>query len=197
MCKTRIEKNAGCNHMTCGYCNYEFCWACGASATSKDDHFGATGTGCGIGMMEEGVKPGQQPRQKPNKCCSIFKIVLKVIVLIILWPLIIVFYAPIACAIGAFKGAKDADQGIIWEIIAGIAGFIAGLILNICVIPLMLIYTLCLIVVIICKIFQFILGGCKCTTSAEELAEAEAENRRRAEQVIAQKQKSGKEGNRV
>lgn len=33
-CHTRIEKNGGCNHMTCrtqngGGCGYEFCWICG------------------------------------------------------------------------------------------------------------------------------------------------------------------------
>jgi len=27
-CRTRIEKNGGCNHMTCKKCNYEFCWIC-------------------------------------------------------------------------------------------------------------------------------------------------------------------------
>ena len=29
-CKARIEKNDGCNHMTCGSCKYEYCWICGA-----------------------------------------------------------------------------------------------------------------------------------------------------------------------
>ncbi|CAB95997.1 E3 ubiquitin-protein ligase dbl4 [Schizosaccharomyces pombe] len=27
-CSTTIEKNGGCNHMTCKKCKYEFCWVC-------------------------------------------------------------------------------------------------------------------------------------------------------------------------
>lgn len=56
MCRTRIEKNKGCNHMTCAFCKYQFCWACSASATYDDHHF-ETGRGCGVGLMEQGIKP--------------------------------------------------------------------------------------------------------------------------------------------
>jgi ariadne-1 len=28
MCNSTIEKNGGCNHMTCRKCKYEFCWMC-------------------------------------------------------------------------------------------------------------------------------------------------------------------------
>lgn len=27
-CQSTIEKNGGCNHMTCRKCKYEFCWVC-------------------------------------------------------------------------------------------------------------------------------------------------------------------------
>lgn len=34
-CKARIEKIAGCNHMTCGSCQYEWCWICGGKYSSS------------------------------------------------------------------------------------------------------------------------------------------------------------------
>ena len=51
--------------MTCAFCKYEFCWACGGSATNEEDHF--RGRGCGVGMMDEKVKPGDHLKlKKPN-----------------------------------------------------------------------------------------------------------------------------------
>lgn len=35
VCFTQIEKNGGCNHLTCRKCSYEFCWIC---LTSWENH---------------------------------------------------------------------------------------------------------------------------------------------------------------
>ena len=55
-CRTKIEKNGGCNHMTCFSCKYEFCWGCGGGAGPGEKHF--TGNGCGVDMMDYSIKPG-------------------------------------------------------------------------------------------------------------------------------------------
>jgi ariadne-1 len=39
-CQTRIEKNQGCNHMSCRICKHEFCWICMGSWV---DHGSSTG----------------------------------------------------------------------------------------------------------------------------------------------------------
>ena len=44
--------------MTCYVCKYEFCWACGASAASGDNHFEGF-NGCGVRMMDDTVKAGK------------------------------------------------------------------------------------------------------------------------------------------
>ncbi|KAL7573157.1 hypothetical protein ACA910_018821 [Epithemia clementina (nom. ined.)] len=39
-CRSRIEKNQGCNHMTCSSCKHEFCWIC---MGDWSDHGASTG----------------------------------------------------------------------------------------------------------------------------------------------------------
>uniref|UniRef100_A0A7S2XA88 RBR-type E3 ubiquitin transferase n=1 Tax=Lotharella oceanica TaxID=641309 RepID=A0A7S2XA88_9EUKA len=39
-CLVRIEKNQGCNHMTCHCCKYEFCWVCMGPWKDHGNHTG-------------------------------------------------------------------------------------------------------------------------------------------------------------
>ena len=86
--------------MTCAFCGFEFCWSCGASASSNDRHFDA-GNGCGVTMMDASVRPGEHLRRK-----SIFyklkKIVqgllgmaFAIIILVPLLPIFLVFFMPV------------------------------------------------------------------------------------------------------
>lgn len=50
--------------MTCAFCKYEFCWACGESATTEERHF-ELGRGCGVAMMDETAKPNSHSIIEP------------------------------------------------------------------------------------------------------------------------------------
>ena len=192
MCRTRIEKNKGCNHMTCGFCKYEFCWVCGASSTTADNHFGF-GRGCGIGMMDENAKPGQLA-EHGNKCMRVCKLVAIVILCVILYPFFLVLYCPIVSAISFGKALGSAGCGILGWLIGGIMGFVFGLMVNICFIPVVLIMTLCFLLVMFCKCMKCILcDRCSCTNE-QATQEAEERNRRAAEEVIEQRKKEALEG---
>lgn len=52
-CRTKVEKNEGCNHMTCIYCKYEFCWFCRGWAGPGSDHFNPINpASCGAGQFD-------------------------------------------------------------------------------------------------------------------------------------------------
>ena len=81
--------------MTCAFCKYEFCWVCGASATSGDKHF-EMGSGCGVAMMDENAAPGAYDGTQGKK-----KIVLryakrigKELLIFIFFPLIALVMVP-------------------------------------------------------------------------------------------------------
>ena len=39
-CKAPTQKISGCNHMTCQYCEADWCWLCGKEFNSNEDHYG-------------------------------------------------------------------------------------------------------------------------------------------------------------
>lgn len=48
VCSVKISRTEGCNHMTCAFCKYEFCWICLGEGNSE--HWSATNPfGCGAG----------------------------------------------------------------------------------------------------------------------------------------------------
>lgn len=126
LCKTPIERNGGCNHMTCALCSYEFCWACGSSAASLDNHF-STGKGCGVKMMQERVIAGQyidkfvppEPAQAERdinqavahfwRCEPTVLCVLKYFLLVVTFPVTVYIWGVIVMTQRFFRNNTCAD----------------------------------------------------------------------------------------
>ena len=90
-CKSRIEKNGGCNHMRCSSCNYEFCWLC--MRHYKFGHYGlANILGC----------PGLQFTQINSRKKMILFIVLKILLIFLAIPIAIFVVLPLSIIFGPF-----------------------------------------------------------------------------------------------
>ena len=138
LCKSKIEKNKGCNHMTCAFCEYEFCWGCGKSATQADRHF-EPGRGCGVEMMDESIRPGD----RGNRGCSLLKVLKYTglgILAIIGYPFALVFGFPGYIGYVFYKNSAERNGCV--RILAAILGVFLGLLLNAIFIPFAIIITL-------------------------------------------------------
>ena len=109
------------------------------------------------------MKPGDG--YKRSKGCLIAILVGKVILCIILYPFFLVFYAPVSMAIGFYKVFAQQGSRAAGAIVGVPVGFVFGLLLNICFIPLILIMTLCFLLVMLIKLIKCICNGCSCVSA--------------------------------
>eukprot|EP00347_Sterkiella_histriomuscorum_P018509 403345242 len=132
-CKTKVEKVEGCNHMTCYFCRFQWCWICGGTYT-QDHYVPFNPFGC-----------GNQQFAKKHKWYIQFWINLGWLLLaLILLPLIIVFGLPaFLIAICFDKPLRHVRRGcckslnyFLQGLVYGILLFSAGMALNVIAIPL-------------------------------------------------------------
>jgi hypothetical protein len=128
-----VEKMAGCNHMTCKACRYEWCWLCGATYTSY--HFSNWNPlGC------PGLQGGHHRDNYKRILCKRFCMIIGYLLLL-----------PFAIVIGLVLGfpiffttkcADDCecmyryDQNCCCKLLKIILVFVIGLLLNVLVAPL-------------------------------------------------------------
>ena len=120
--------------MTCALCKYEFCWACGGSATKGDNHFGHLG-GCGVKMMDENIKPGDHLKIKLN---SKRKRYCWLVLCIVFFPIILVFYLPCSLAKRAFD--RNRNEGRLALVCAVSCYFLLGLLGDLMYIPCLVVF---------------------------------------------------------
>eukprot|EP01017_Pseudomicrothorax_dubius_P045124 TRINITY_DN7754_c0_g1_i2.p1 TRINITY_DN7754_c0_g1~~TRINITY_DN7754_c0_g1_i2.p1 ORF type:complete len:288 (-),score=-10.90 TRINITY_DN7754_c0_g1_i2:168-1031(-) len=83
-CNSRIEKISGCNHITCTFCQYEWCWLCRGQYTPN--HFSSL-SGC-IGLGAGSHTMGNWPtwKLKLYKVGIVLAMILLIICVILLYP---------------------------------------------------------------------------------------------------------------
>ena len=80
-CKFYIEKNEGCNHMTCTSCRYEWCWICQKEYTPN--HY------------EEGNCEGLLYNNNDSVKCKIIFRILKLMLFYVIFPFVFVGYGTV------------------------------------------------------------------------------------------------------
>lgn len=93
MCRTKIERVHGCNHMTCLFCGYEFCWVCGREADARSGHWGQFSvTGCGAPQLGQELNPKDLKKLQRKRCNLLF-------IAFIFLPVILVLATPVFLSI--------------------------------------------------------------------------------------------------
>lgn len=107
-CQRFIEKNQGCDHMTCQVCLHEWCWQCLRPYT--DTHFLQDSEDyCPVLRLNQQVSLRPTPRMSPGQFCAFL------FCWILLSPILMVVFVLLICCLwpcAAVMFAKDQDFGI-------------------------------------------------------------------------------------
>ena len=85
-----IEKNAGCNHMTCSHCKFQFCWICLSPYTSN--HYDYTNLAGCPGMQFTNSEDERQIARGRTRCIATHYLVIliKILLIILLIPFFLI-----------------------------------------------------------------------------------------------------------
>lgn len=122
VCRAKVEKNEGCNHMTCIICKYEFCWFCLGYAGTGSNHFDPMNPySCGAGQFD------RTATRWP--IINYLKFVLGFIFMVVLLPIMYVCFFVFGGMIGGAGITMDCFRtkncfvgliGVCWGLIAGV-----------------------------------------------------------------------------
>ena len=145
LCKSKIERIKGCNHMTCGFCQYEFCWICHRGATENSDHWNEFSlTGCGVGQLDSQVTRRDLNKVRNKKIGTFF-------CLFMCFPFIIMWFVPRALSSIFLDKTEDRlTNWVRWPLAVLI--FILGIPLGVAAIPFAIIYCIFLIFLKCCYV---------------------------------------------
>lgn len=135
MCVTPIERTGGCNHMTCTFCKFEFCWICGDPATEKSEHWGPYSlTGCGAEWLDRKVDKRDLDKLRQKQISNL-------VCLFFCFPIIVLFTVPYLLTIGFLEQTDSMHSN--WSnwlrVPVAILTFILGIPLGVIAIPFALV----------------------------------------------------------
>ena len=118
-CKRPVEKNAGCNHMTCAICHYEFCWLCGQHYTPT--HFSSLNPfGC-AGLQSSNVERRNWPRWRIYAKRAY--VLCLWLVLLLLFPLALVVTPAVYATVQMYQHSYG-TEGCSRVMLAGLVGVV-------------------------------------------------------------------------
>lgn len=140
-CNAHIEKSEGCNHMTCYYCEFQFCWICGGTYTS--DHFMALNPfGCGGGQFSN----ANPALGLYGKLWLYLKRLLVFLLVLLILPFVLVLAAPIGCVAiswaalqGITRACNKCCACLVYLLVSPIA-FAFGLACDVIIVPLAVVF---------------------------------------------------------